>query len=270
MIRGYLLGELSPEDGAQVEERLLLEDDVYQELLIVEDELIDEYLARNLSDSEKESFERHFLSTPERREKVRFGHHMKKYVSRAGPLSAEATTLKPPFSDKLEVANPPQKKPPLFSFLPWGNPIVSYSFAAAVVLIVAVASILLVRNLTQTPRSGAGNILAVELVSGLTRGDDEIKSISIPRDTDTVRLELRIASATQYASYRAVLHTRQGLERFAAGDLKATIDGQREVVPFQLAATLLSPGDYSVKLSGLNQTGKYDDLGRYSFRVAQN
>src|ERR1700682_2490180 len=83
-IRLYLLGQAPLEDSSKVEERLLTDGEFYQELLIVEEELIDRYLSGELSESERESFEPHFLLPPERQQKLRFARSLKKYVSFAG------------------------------------------------------------------------------------------------------------------------------------------------------------------------------------------
>lgn len=81
-MRLYLLGLLEPgERAGQFEERILTEEDYYEELLIAEDEVIDLYLAGRLPRAEREGFERHFLSTPERRQKLRFARALRGYVA---------------------------------------------------------------------------------------------------------------------------------------------------------------------------------------------
>ena len=83
----YLLGELAQEEQRQVEERLLTDDEYYEELLIAEDELIDQYLNGQLSEYEKERFGRHFLATSERQQKLRFARSLMRYISTS--VSAE-------------------------------------------------------------------------------------------------------------------------------------------------------------------------------------
>ena len=80
-IRRYLLGQLS--DGAQeeLEQDLLANEELFEELLVSEDELIDEYLGGKLNADERASFEKHFLSTPERHEKLKFGRAFDRYLS---------------------------------------------------------------------------------------------------------------------------------------------------------------------------------------------
>ena len=64
-IREYLLGHLSDEEQEKIEERLMTEDDLFQELEISKGELIEEYCAGELSQNEHEWFEQHYLASAE-------------------------------------------------------------------------------------------------------------------------------------------------------------------------------------------------------------
>ena len=150
--------------------------------------------------------------------------------------------------------------------LAWKHPILSYSLAAAL-LVLAVAALLVVRNLNAPP-PGAGKVLAVELVPGLSRGDGGIKQIIVPSDTTTVKLELRIPTDLAYKAYRAILQTTDGREISRQDALRpGPASNDRVVCP--IPANLLKPSDYSLKLSGSNQQGEYEDIARYSFRVTK-
>lgn len=269
-IRRYLLGQASPEDSSKVEERLLADDEFYQELLIVEDELIDLYISGELSEPEREGFEPHFLLPPERQQKLRFARSLKKYVNSVGTTQPHEIATKDCSEDTAKVAEPSPGKRPFFSFLPFGNPIVSYALAAAVLLIVGGASWVVFKNWSTPASREPGRVFAVVLTPGLTRDDGEVKKIVIPPGTDTVQLQLQIVSADQYQGYRASLQTSEGEEKLKVNDLKATSIGTSVVVPLQLNAGLLPRGDYYVKLSGLAPGGEYEDVGRYSFRVVIN
>jgi CHAT domain-containing protein/tetratricopeptide (TPR) repeat protein len=88
-VRQYLLKQLSDADQQAFEFRLLTEDALSEELEIVEDELIDEYLAEELSKVERTSFEETFLAHPERLRKLKGSQALKRYVdTRSPPKSA--------------------------------------------------------------------------------------------------------------------------------------------------------------------------------------
>src|SRR5215203_3337197 len=71
-IRQYLLGRLSDEEEEKIEERLMIEDDLFEELEISKGELIEEYCAGALPQNEHQWFERHYLATPEGRQRQTF------------------------------------------------------------------------------------------------------------------------------------------------------------------------------------------------------
>ena len=82
-LKQYLLGQLSQEEQKQLEVRLLTDQQFLEELLMVEDDLIDDYLDDSLSEQEREKFEQHFLSTTERREELSFAKALRRYVTNA-------------------------------------------------------------------------------------------------------------------------------------------------------------------------------------------
>ena len=62
-IRKYLLGNIQAEDKRRkIEERLMLDDDYFEEVLIEEEELIQDYVDDQLSADERQRFEKHFSS----------------------------------------------------------------------------------------------------------------------------------------------------------------------------------------------------------------
>ena len=71
--RRYLLGDLSEAEQQLLEDKIMCERVLFRELLVVEDELIDEYVCKKLSDSERITFEKKFLhNNEERQRKLRF------------------------------------------------------------------------------------------------------------------------------------------------------------------------------------------------------
>lgn len=80
-IRSYLLGELSTEERAGIEARLMADDAYFQQLLLVEEDLFDEYLDGELTPQEQAQFDNHFLNAPERQQDLRLATAFKKYVA---------------------------------------------------------------------------------------------------------------------------------------------------------------------------------------------
>src|SRR5215813_9601115 len=92
--RRYLLKQLPDADQSALELRLLTEDDTFAELEIVEVELIDEYLANELSPDERQRFEEHFLTTPDRENKLTTAQALKRYLKNIAPPDPQPTSGK--------------------------------------------------------------------------------------------------------------------------------------------------------------------------------
>lgn len=93
LIRRFLLGDLTEQEREHVEQRLLSDDDLYQQLLMAEDELEDEFVCDALPEQERAKFSRHFLRVPELRQDVRFAAALRKHVlEAASPATIAAST----------------------------------------------------------------------------------------------------------------------------------------------------------------------------------
>jgi hypothetical protein len=84
-LRRYLLGELSEQEREQVEQRLMSDDDLYQQLLLAEDDLVDEYISNALPEQDRAKFSQNFLNVPELRQDVRFALVLRKHVLETAP-----------------------------------------------------------------------------------------------------------------------------------------------------------------------------------------
>jgi len=69
-ITNYLLGEMSDEEQTKFEIRYLADDSMFEQMLLVKQELIDAYVRHHLDAGTSEKFERHFLATPEGQKEV--------------------------------------------------------------------------------------------------------------------------------------------------------------------------------------------------------
>lgn len=271
-IREYLLGQLSSEQLSEFEERLLTENDLFEELEIGEDELVDEYLREELTPADRAGFESHFMAAPEHREKLNFARAFRKSLTNRVGLpdqapspaqSAEPRVVEDSGQEAPAVLAPAKKS--WFEFLGIRNPAFGYATAAALVLIVVGVSWVVWRR-TSAPRD-PGRVHSVVLASGLTRGDGEApKKVAVSADIDTLRLQLLLPD-NRYQSYEATLLDPEGRALTTPPNLTTeTVNGQ-PAVTFDIPANLLPPGDYRVKLSGLNPDGSTVAAASYSFRV---
>jgi len=242
VLRRYLLGALTREAREGVEARLFSDDAIFWEhLCLVEDELIDDYVANELQPEDRASFERGFLCTEERRRKVEFARALKAH------LEASATNgLRISTRIQRQVLRP------------------AWAIAAAIVLLVVPAVVWQVA----VERSRQQEV-SVWLSSSLTRGaSGELTRVQVPLATKLVRLRLELES-NEYSAYRATLHEAVGTELWSQRNLAAaTIDG-RTGVSLTLPSELLAAGDYYVNLDGVLPTEGVEHLSRFDFRVSR-
>ncbi|MDX2029118.1 MAG: hypothetical protein SF339_00490 [Blastocatellia bacterium] len=96
-IRQYLLGQLPDDRQARVEEEFMVDDGIYTDLLVEEDEIIDDYLRGGLNPAERDSFERYFLAAPERRQKLAIARSFHAYIDarRKEPVDRRESAAEP-------------------------------------------------------------------------------------------------------------------------------------------------------------------------------
>jgi hypothetical protein len=126
----YLLGQLSEDEQAQVEERFMSDEEYYKQLLLVEDEIRFAYVHDSLSANERKQFEKRFLIFPDEIKKVELARAM---ISELATIAIEEPQVAPVSSSKkasslLERLN---------AVLGFRNPAVGFAFAIATTIILA-------------------------------------------------------------------------------------------------------------------------------------
>lgn len=88
LIRSFLLGEMAEEERSRFEERFLGEQELFEEIRVVEDDLIERYVRDWMSEDERSRFEAHFLTTRKRRERVGFSRRLIRRLESEGTAPA--------------------------------------------------------------------------------------------------------------------------------------------------------------------------------------
>lgn len=138
MIR-YLLGELSEQEQLQFEGKYFGDDDWFEQLLAIEDELIDDYVQGQLSQRERERFEKYFLTTPQHRERVEFAKALQQYAAEEQKENAPASVAPSPKSDPWWRS--------MLNFLLTPHPVLQPAFATAVVVMMLGSAWLFVQTI---------------------------------------------------------------------------------------------------------------------------
>src|SRR5690349_17583694 len=71
-LREYLLGKLGEAEQEKIEERLMVEDELFDEFEASKDDLVEEYCADELDTTERQFFEEHFLRSVEGQQRYKF------------------------------------------------------------------------------------------------------------------------------------------------------------------------------------------------------
>ena len=301
LIRRYLLSSISDEEREQVEMRIMTDDDFFQQINLVEDDLVEEYLDGALTGEECGRFEEVFLCSPERQHKLRFAKALRAYAAN-----------RPQGRSSLVVPEKQAWYRPLVDWFPAGRPALAYSLLAALLVLSSGGTWLLVqtRGLTEqlrvlqaqqrenaavesrlralyekeraradqmaglqqqgqeqrVPGPSAGAIQQSFTVSpGVLRSAQSVQTLVIQKDTILVELRLDLAQNWKEA-YRAVLLSG-GNEMLSRSNLKAE-EGDKEItVSFSVAAMNLPGGYCEIWLYG---SGESDLLQRYTFRVTRD
>lgn len=301
LIRRYLLSSVSEGEREQVETRIMTDDDFFQQVNLVEDELVEEYLDEDLTLAERGRFEETFLCAPERQYKLRFTKALRIHA---------AKTAKERVSH-FEPAKPPWHEA-VFGLFNVSRPVLAYSLASALLLLAGGGAWMLVqttglrkeiyglqaqqqnsaaeafrlRALFERERARADQIAGLlleaqgkrvltqtamvsqpwfTLAAGAQRSSHSYQSIDIKREAILVGLRLDLAENWK-DTYRAVLLSGEK-EILSRSNLRAAVSEKEIVISFSVPAADLPGGYCEIRLYGSVED---EVLETYSFRVIRN
>jgi hypothetical protein len=241
-IRRYLLGELSDGDRETIEQEILINEDLFEEILIVEEELADEYVAGTLSQEERADFERHFRATPERQQNVRFAQALNRYVTTEANRESSRRSVSPAF----------------WTTQSWGV----RAAGLVAIIAVAVAALWFFFPRSQTPRTLASLTLTI---SPNTRGaGTQSTRVPFPLNADALKISLRLPNPSPPAlRYRAELLSDNG----GSKSLETAGQDGRSVV-LVIPSAELSRGRYAINLFAVQTDGSPQRVnGSYYFTL---
>lgn len=241
-LRQYLLGQLAENLREEIETGLLADEDLFEELLIAEDELVDDYLGGTLSRDENTAFEQHFLATPERTEKLKFARAFNRRLAVTRPHEIDTGNFWPALKARQSL--------------------VSGAMLAAVVLIALAVGLWWFRDQRTSPRTFA--TLNLTITQG-TRSDGlPAQVIKLPLPEDALKLVLTLSEKPPPAvRYQAELETSAGVKRRLE-----PISQDSQSVTVVIPTPELNRGQYVVKLFAVGKDGVEQRLsGGYFFTV---
>lgn len=269
--RRFLLGYLSEHERKSVEHRL--QDPDYLELVLkAEHDLMDDYIANELSEDERRRFNKNVLTNQQQVDELNLIRKLRATARvRAAANSPPVVTepILPEQTGKLKKS--------------WYESGLQLPIVAVILVSLGLAAFaifwwnrrpqhLLSAQLTKLNTQQSLSIEAINLgfvigplQEGLTREDSQ-KSFSIPATENIVQLRLKIGNVG-YQTFEAVLQDAQGNEIRKFNDLRPrSINGERLAIIY-IPADDFTPDNYQIRLRGLTETNQPIDLGRYTFRT---
>jgi hypothetical protein len=204
LLTGYLLGTLSEEETERLDELSISDDEFAMRLSTAENDLVDSYVKGELSGETLEQFKSFYLSSPKRREKVRFAHTFLVYEKSSVEQERQPQANLPRSFESSEKALHPFSRLRSLAFprvaLQWG-------FAVAALLILLAGGYLLFENLrlrSQMTRVQAEHAalqqreqdLERQLTDQRTAGAEKAKELESVRES-LAKLEQQLAANQQ-------------------------------------------------------------------------
>ena len=262
----YLLGELTEEECDQLEETCFATPEGFEELEAVEQELMDAYVAGELSPERRLRFESRLV--PGEHGEVQFARALKAAlrdrppsVARAGvrgrrglsawlPAAAAALFMAAGGWLVLRTPGAPPVSPPSGEQQP--TPVGPSPTATS-------------RATGQVDRSRS---MFVTLTAGLTRNESGLRRIVVPAEVERVVFTLVVEGEAR-TRYGAVLQNASGEDLLEVKPVQERAAVQARLVDVPVPARALADGDYVLQLQSHDVSGRTEDLAEYAFRVAR-
>ena len=276
LTRQFLLGNLESDALHAFEERLFADSTLFEDVQLMEDQLIEEYLEGRLPSESRDRFERHFLASPTR---------VRHYKVTKALMEAAAKQSAPAVRSRTKPSTVQRRGVRFFGWPRWTWGLV----AAALFLVVCIPLILrmqsLDRQLTESreiiaalrtsasrgPESGlSGRVIEARLTASLQfrgGGGTGPQSLAVPEGTSWVHLEVEFAPESNYPNYRVSISSSAGSNPdYLVTGLDSREDRRGRYVALLLPATTLRPGSHLLTLEGIRDTTA-SVIGNFRFVV---
>jgi hypothetical protein len=264
--RRYLLGLASEDEAAAVEHEYFADQDAVDRIAAAEDDLIEDYLADQLSRGDRERFERDYLASPPHRVRVETIRRLMAQGSRSAPGPSKISAISPRR---------------LTRYRPW------LALAASLLIVASVALWLFAPSGRKPavvdnggsvpPAAGAPTgsspsrgpvTFALTLSPVAIRGASDSPPTAIPAGTDvvTIRLE-RDADNRPLIARRAAVRTVAGVEVWQGAVTAESTPVPGVAARIDVPAAKVPADDYLITLYGTDRAGAEKEWAQYFLRV---
>lgn len=260
-MRAYLLGQATESEAARLEEGLLEDEETFQTLRSVEDDLFDAYAQGGLTADERQRFADRYGSE---RGRLLVAQALARRAERLPRLGGKAATNGLPRRG-AEGA----KAGRLWNWMP---------LAAAAVLVAAVGATMWMRGRpapTTSPIPAASQRLsaapAVLLVTlGTSRSAADTPAVTVSPEAPALDLRVRLDPADRFDRYNMELRSETGAVIWQLEDVRLTTVGGEPIVAATVPASALQSGTFEVAVRGANGPAASEALGFATVRINRN
>jgi hypothetical protein len=269
LLREFVLGKLADEERDRIESLVLTDAQTRERVLVVEQDLIDDYLENSLTEGDKKRFLSRYAQTDVQRRQLRITKSIKDWAVNEAKTSQAATATVSGWDRLLTLL---RLKP-------------VYLVPIAVTLVIAIALAIVWRNSHKEQRKHSAveqelaqlnspsslrevpaQMIFLELKPGTVRNLESPTELKTRPDIRTVELHLPWIQKERYSTYRAEVQRIGDDKSFTIPNLRA--DDTGNVIRIRLPAYILSRGQYQIRLSGIAYDGSAGRPEEYSFVVS--
>jgi hypothetical protein len=276
LIRRFLLGDLDEEEHERIERRFISDQEVYERIVVLEDELLEDYVEDSLTASDREKFLAQYGHTPKEQRRLRIVKAIKEHAVAEATVSRKPRSTQPGSPNFLSA---PRLRNPGF--------LIPVAVILIIAFVVGLVWLMDIRNkrVQETNRRAAIERDLAELnapssvgevrpqtfsmllppVSGRSAGSQA--DLQARTDIRVLELQLLWTQKDQYSSYQAVLRRVGDSQQLTIPNLHVQKTAGGTAVPLKLPAHILTRGLYQITLNGIGSSGAPGQTEEYSFTV---
>ena len=303
----YLLGDLSEQERIEIEDRYLSNGEFFDELVVAEDELIDDFVRGKLSGKDRELFEQNFLTSTARRERVKSSRALMEFADMHAATPGVSWWRRVRSAFKLESPAMSLVLATGFMMLIVGVPLVVIQMSKLRSDLKGLQSEQLAQNQREKEldklvaqqkqqndelnqainreRAERGELeqevarlrelqappptfaLGFGEIERSKGGPPEAMKLTVPRGAEVIKLRLDLLK-DQYENYLVVVENAQQHDIWR-GSLQATKAERGKAVVVRLPSRLFVTGQYKLTLSGTNDKREYEVISDFNLDITR-
>ena len=266
VLREFLLGKVDDEECARIESLFLTDSEAREKVLVIEQELIEDYLEDSLTAEDREKFLLRYGQTAAQLQQLRITRAIKDWAVREN-ASVKAVPAGPSTWERLRVRI-------------WLRPVFVIPIAVtAIFAIVCVAVWLNTRmkhaaieqelaqlNTPASLREIPPQMVSMNLTPVVVRSLEQRNEFSKSAGVQILEVRLPWIQKERYLNYQAEVRRIGSDESVTIPNLQTENDGS-STIRLRLPAHFLTRGQYQIRLSGIGDSGTIGVTEEYMFTV---